>query len=90
MRKPLPGWMRAGGYFILGTVKAGTIAYACNGAEPGYTGRMTLGVGENRVWADDLRSAQLAAEDAARALAADIVAALGGTVAWPESEAPDA
>lgn len=85
-RSPLPGWMRVGQYIILGTDKVATIAYVCNGVLPGWTGRVMLGDGENRIGGDSLHSVQLAAEDAARAMVAEMAAALGGSVTWWDAQ----
>ena len=85
MREPLPGThvtvhgrgeLRGGGV-SLHAWPDGVWQARTNGPRPA------------RVGADDLPSAQLAAEDAARAMVADMAAALGGSVTWNESEASD-
>lgn len=88
-REPLAGWMRVGQYIILGTARVATMAYVCNGSLPGWTGRVLIGDGENRIGGDSLHAAQLAAEDAARALVAEMAAALGGSVTWGGDDDPE-
>lgn len=78
MRDPLPSWhvtvhgrgeLRGGGVF-LNAWPDGVWQARANGPRPA------------RVGADDLLSAQLAAEGAARAMVADMAKALGGSVTW--------
>lgn len=83
MRELLPGWRDEHGQW---RVDVGPMALTAD-----HFGEWTIGVDECFGYSGDgLTRTKLAAEDAARKLAADIVAALGGSVTWPESEAPDA
>lgn len=93
-REPLPGWGIS--YTKFAEMDAGILHLSVDTQEPNkhlpkesqraarwwieYEGSWS------EAWST-LGSAQLAAEDAARALVADMAAALGGTVAWP-TEAP--
>ena len=78
MREPLPGWTGP----VYGRVD---LKRSCVNIYAWYDGEWQVRI-DNR-WrcdrlADDLPSAQLAAEDAARAMVADMAAALGGRVTW--------
>jgi hypothetical protein len=79
MREPLPGWMRMpDGH---GKVCIGCVTLS---AWPsGYWRTRGQWPDAKRSPTPDLRSAQLAAEDAARAIVSDMAAALGGSVTWP-------
>lgn len=82
MREPLPNWhvtvhgrgeFRGGGVF-LNAWPDGVWQARVNGPRPA------------RVGAGSRLSAQLAAEDAARAMVTGMVKALGGSVTWPDGQ----
>ena len=81
MREPLPGWVDA--TKMAGWYRLGDVALAFHA---GWRVR------SRSLDADSigLRENQLAAEDAARAMVADMAAALGGSVTWNEGEVGDA
>lgn len=82
-RAPLPGWSRPGDedVFNVGPVDMGVTlhGYWYVDIEGGAHGQVKPGAPR-----------RIAAEDAARALVADMAAALGGRVVWNESEGSDA
>lgn len=88
MREPLPGWREVGSCLLIGNEVVGAIAYVSNHEIDGqWTGRVLLGEGGNRFFSDSLVDAMLAAEDAARAMVADMAKALGGSVTWAAATA---
>ena len=70
MREPLPGWDHRGVLLTPSTIQVVNV---------GEWWRVSL-IG---MVSGESTAPRIAAEDAARALAADIVAALGGSVTWP-------
>lgn len=87
-REPLPGWRDDGllhTHVVLGDDETSGLYAWPDGAWMSYVRGKLAGEGVSG-GPNALISAQLAAEDIARARATDIVTALGGTVTWPAEE----
>lgn len=89
MREPLSGWRGDDGVVSVWYAKQVRLCVSPNAdANPvlwgvdvfGYQGGMTCVAGGEE---PTRLAAQIAAEDAARAMVADMAAALGGSVTWP-------